>query len=80
MKLADNNLNTELNSGNITGNVSATSQNISGGIQQGFLREHSALNGRDAANQHPESSITGLTADLAARPSTTIPDEEIMAL
>lgn len=42
--------------------------------------DHSELEGRDLADQHPESAITGLEADLLARPDTAITDAEILNL
>lgn len=42
--------------------------------------DHTELVNRDAADQHPESAITGLAADLAARPSEVITDADIWNL
>lgn len=42
--------------------------------------DHSELDNRDLADQHPESAITGLEADLLARPDTAITDAEILNL
>lgn len=42
--------------------------------------DHAELSNRDAEDQHPKSAITGLTADLAARPSEAITDAYILNL
>ena len=48
------------------------------------ITEHSELNGRDAADQHPMSAITGLSSALAAKgtyskPSGGIPASDLAA-
>lgn len=42
--------------------------------------DHSELENRDIADQHPKSAITGLEADLLSRPDTAITDAEILNL
>lgn len=40
----------------------------------GGVTVHADLTGRDAASQHPQSAITGLSAALAAKPTITVTD------
>ena len=42
--------------------------------------DHTELINRDAAEQHPESAITGLEEDLLSRPDTAITDADILNL
>lgn len=47
-------------------------------ITQVFSSDHTKLLNRDAAQQHPITSITDLAPELGARPSTALSNQDIL--
>lgn len=60
--------------------ISTSSGSSSGGDSEGGTYDHRQLKNRDAIQQHPITSITNLTEQLAARPSRSMGTAAIDAL
>lgn len=57
--------------------LQSTGESGGGGSGEGGPADHRRLAGRDAADQHPMSAITGLTQALAKAPTTEQLDEAL---